>query len=73
MKRALTAAAFGGLVILFVPQAAFAGNSSAGRMVAHEGTGEASEGDEAPATSEQAPPREGHYDHEHHDGGESLF
>jgi hypothetical protein len=79
MKRALTAAVFGGLVLFFVPQAAQASArvAPADHSAEHQGdcAGQAGEAGqpEASPDADQAPPRQG--DREQHDGddGSELF
>ena len=77
MKRALTAAVFGGLLAVLVPQVALGGTA---RPVApYDHNAEHKDGDcagktEGAADSEQAPPqRAGDKEQEHSDGGEILF
>jgi hypothetical protein len=70
MKRALTAAAFAGLVAVFVPQAAF-GDHPGDHKADCAGQPAA-----APDSPEQAPPQQnphGDREQEHSDGGEILF
>jgi hypothetical protein len=81
MKRALTAALFGGLVVLFVPQAAPAATTASTHPVVTE------RGDDGGSTGAQATPQRGthdngqdppgegnsHYDKKHHDDGSILF
>ena len=76
MKRALTAIAFGGVLMLFVPQAASAGTRSAFHVGGYHSTADdkaPDAGDKAAGDSaapKQDPPGEGrsHYDRLHHDG-----
>jgi hypothetical protein len=77
MKRALTAALFGGLLIFFVPQAASGGSTSPSRVAGYQSTAGENEGGCATkpegdsAKPEHAPGPQG--DHEQHDGPEVLF
>ena len=77
MKRALTAALFGGLLIFFVPQAASGGSGNAHRVATYESTaGESGPGcaTKPEGDTRQDPPGQGHshYDKEHHDD-DTLF
>ena len=82
MKRALTAAVFGGLFAILVPNVALAGTArpvapydhSAEHKDAEHKDGDAA-GTEGAPESEQAPPqqRNGDHEQEHSDGGEILF
>ena len=75
MKKALSAALFGGVLIFFVPQAASGGTGNGHPVVTHEMGGDSgssgcttmSQGDAAHGKKD--PPGEGHshYDKEHHD------
>ena len=79
MKRALTAAVFGGLFAILVPNVALAGTTRPVAPYDHSADPEPKDGgagqpEEAPE-SEQAPPqqRNGDKEQEHSDGGEILF
>lgn len=79
MKRAITAAVFGGLVVFFVPQAASGGTAQPVAPYDHSADHKADcpgQTEGAPDSSEQAPPQQRPYgdrEQKESDGGEILF
>ena len=72
MKRALTAALFSGLIVLAVPQAAFAHETASGDC-GNKTEKSAEHSEQQPAPDRQAPEEHHQGDRESHDDGSFLF